>query len=100
MTTDNNQKPKRKRPSHSLIEKKRRQAQNDCLDKLKFLVPTCNTSEGEPLHKLTILERSVEYISYLHKTYNLSPVLPEDTLKSTDTTPEPQSSMSIDNLLS
>ncbi|KAJ3306991.1 hypothetical protein HDV03_003318 [Kappamyces sp. JEL0829] len=50
--------------SHSIIERKRREKMNVCLSQLCKLVPSC-VGEEESLQKLTILERTVDYIMAL-----------------------------------
>lgn len=63
---------------HSIIEKKRRIKINREFESLKFLVPACreeiikgfnenkNFENSNTMHKLTILQSTVEYIKYLH----------------------------------
>ena len=62
---------------HSIIEKRRRIKMNREFDALKFLIPACrlnilsniennNTDIIDSMHKLTILQSTVEYIKYLH----------------------------------
>ncbi|KAI8897211.1 hypothetical protein BC833DRAFT_621417 [Globomyces pollinis-pini] len=58
-------KPKRITP-HSLIEKRRRLKMNDCLSTLKSIVPSCSHHYGD-LQKLTILEKTIEYVLELQK---------------------------------
>jgi hypothetical protein len=54
--------------SHNIIEKRRREKVNLCLSHLCNLVPSCS-QESESLQKLTILERTVEYIKQLHREW-------------------------------
>lgn len=62
---------------HSIIEKKRRIKMNREFEALKFLIPACRGSilsgltessfeNSNSMHKLTILQSTVEYIKYLH----------------------------------
>ncbi|GME88728.1 unnamed protein product [[Candida] boidinii] len=85
---------------HSIIEKKRRIKMNREFEALKFLVPACRfnilngLSESDSasgslsfensniMHKLTILQSTVEYIKYLHlviKLLKLQMLLPKAT---------------------
>ena len=50
----------RRKITHSVIEKKRRERMNHCINQLCLLVPSCK--EQENLQKLAILERTVEYM--------------------------------------
>ncbi|VEU21859.1 DEKNAAC102840 [Brettanomyces naardenensis] len=67
---------------HSIIEKKRRIKMNREFEALKFLVPACrvnilnglnenNFENSNMMHKLTILQSTVEYIKYLHLVIRL-----------------------------
>lgn len=49
----------RRKISHSLIEKRRREKINQCLLQLQFLVPSCQTSA---MNKLDVLEHTVAYL--------------------------------------
>lgn len=69
---------------HSIIEKRRRMKINREFEELKYLIPACrstnnitgsgkakagvnnNSNKIDGMHKLTILQSSVEYIMYLH----------------------------------
>ncbi|ODQ78935.1 hypothetical protein BABINDRAFT_168103 [Babjeviella inositovora NRRL Y-12698] len=80
--------------AHSIIEKKRRIKMNREFEALKFLIPACreanllqsppmgasiassaasssNNGKIDGMHKLTILQASVEYILYLHRIIEL-----------------------------
>lgn len=78
---------------HSIIEKKRRIKMNREFEALKFLVPACranilagisenNYETSSMMHKLTILQSTVEYIKYLHlviKLLKLQMLTPDET---------------------
>ncbi|CAG8578778.1 142_t:CDS:2, partial [Dentiscutata heterogama] len=49
--------------SHSAIERRRRERINDKIMQLKELIPSC--ADQDHLHKLSILQSSIEYIQYL-----------------------------------
>lgn len=49
--------------SHSAIERRRRERINDKIMQLKDLIPSC--AERDNLHKMTILQSAIDYISYL-----------------------------------
>ncbi|KAI8894391.1 hypothetical protein BC833DRAFT_652126 [Globomyces pollinis-pini] len=53
--------------SHSVIEKRRREKTNDCLNKLKLLVPACSLQPNQNIQKLTIMELTVTYIYELQQ---------------------------------
>ncbi len=76
------QKRRELRAQHSIIEKKRRIKMNREFEALKFLVPACRASilnglnensfeNSNMMHKLTILQSTVEYIKYLHLVIQL-----------------------------
>ena len=55
--------------NHSLIEKKRRNKMNECLQQLSQLVPACARMEN--IHKLDVLEMTVQYILEMkNKSFN------------------------------
>lgn len=54
---------KARKISHSAIEKRRREKMNDKINQIKRLIPSC--AEQENLHKMTILQNAIDYISYL-----------------------------------
>ena len=87
-------KKKELKTQHSIIEKRRRIKMNREFEALKFLVPACRVNilsglnEGNHfdnsnmMHKLTILQSTVEYIKYLHliiKLMKLQMLIPKDT---------------------
>jgi hypothetical protein len=51
--------------SHSAIERRRRERINDKIIQLKDLIPSC--ADRENLHKMTILQSAIDYITYLKK---------------------------------
>ncbi|CAG8794104.1 21469_t:CDS:2, partial [Racocetra persica] len=51
--------------SHSAIERRRRERINDKIMQLKELIPSC--ADQDHLHKLSILQSSIEYIQYLQE---------------------------------
>ncbi|KAI9340957.1 Myc-type, basic helix-loop-helix domain-containing protein, partial [Pilaira anomala] len=54
---------KARKVSHSAIERRRRERINDKIMQLKQLIPSC--AEQENLHKMSILQSAIDYISYL-----------------------------------
>lgn len=91
---DSERKRKSIKAQHSIIEKKRRIKMNREFEALKFIVPACRTSilsgltnsnsfeNSHLMHKLTILQSTVEYIKYLHliiRLMKLQMLLPKDT---------------------
>jgi hypothetical protein len=91
----------RRRISHSVIEKRRREKINLCLKELQNLVPSC---KDENLQKLAILERTVEYLHILQRQGYVpcSDYSGDDhSVQSdhTDQSEESPSIMRIDNLL-
>ncbi|KAI8638360.1 hypothetical protein BD408DRAFT_352019 [Parasitella parasitica] len=62
--------------SHSAIERRRREKINDKILQLRDLIPSC--AERENLHKMTILQSAIDYITYLKKVIEDSPTLTED----------------------
>lgn len=78
---------------HSIIEKRRRVKMNREFEALKFLVPACranilggfnenNFENSSMMHKLTILQSTVEYIKYLHlviRLLKLQMLIPKNT---------------------
>ncbi|KAH3667264.1 hypothetical protein OGAPHI_002913 [Ogataea philodendri] len=84
VTTKEELERKRKelKSQHSIIEKKRRIKMNREFEALKFMVPACrlnilnglndnNFDNSNMMHKLTILQSTVEYIKYLHLVIKL-----------------------------
>jgi hypothetical protein len=53
-----------RRTAHSLIERRRRCKMNDEFAVLKEMIPGC---KGQDMHKLSILQASIEYMRYLEK---------------------------------
>lgn len=49
--------------SHSAIERRRRERINDKIVQLRQLIPSC--ADQEHLHKMTVLQSAIDYISYL-----------------------------------
>lgn len=58
----------RRREAHTQAEQKRRDAIKKGYDTLQDLVPTCqqNDASGYKLSKATVLQKSIDYIQYLH----------------------------------
>ncbi|CAO0799187.1 unnamed protein product [Mucor circinelloides] len=78
-TTSNStadQREQARKVSHSAIERRRRERINDKILQLKDLIPSC--SERENLHKMTILQSAIDYITYLKKVIEDSPSLTEE----------------------
>lgn len=57
------QREKARKVSHSAIERRRRERINDKILQLKQLIPSC--AEQDNLHKMSILQSAIDYISYL-----------------------------------
>ncbi|KAF2145763.1 uncharacterized protein K452DRAFT_284141 [Aplosporella prunicola CBS 121167] len=53
-----------RKTAHSLIERRRRSKMNEEFGVLKDMIPAC---EGQDMHKLAILQASIEYMRYLEK---------------------------------
>ena len=53
-----------RKTAHSLIERRRRSKMNEEFDTLKNMIPAC---EGQEMHKLAILQASIDYVRYLEK---------------------------------
>ena len=51
-----------RRTAHSIIERRRRSKINEEFDTLKNMIPAC---EGQEMHKLAILQASIDYTRYL-----------------------------------
>ncbi|KAG2235979.1 hypothetical protein INT48_004309 [Thamnidium elegans] len=63
--TTADQREQARKVSHSAIERRRRERINDKIIQLKELIPACQDREN--LHKMTILQSAIEYITYLKK---------------------------------
>ncbi|GAQ10768.1 hypothetical protein ALT_8089 [Aspergillus lentulus] len=53
-----------RKTAHSLIERRRRSKMNEEFATLKDMIPACR---GQDMHKLAILQASIEYVNYLEK---------------------------------
>ncbi|KAK4547403.1 hypothetical protein LTR36_001059 [Oleoguttula mirabilis] len=53
-----------RKTAHSLIERRRRSKMNEEFDTLKSMIPAC---AGQEMHKLAILQASIEYLRYLEQ---------------------------------
>ncbi|KAL4894102.1 hypothetical protein BDV59DRAFT_21869 [Aspergillus ambiguus] len=53
-----------RKTAHSLIERRRRSKMNEEFTTLKDMIPAC---KGHDMHKLAILQASIEYVNYLEK---------------------------------
>lgn len=62
-TSTADQREKARKVSHSAIERRRRERINDKILQLKQLIPSC--AEQDNLHKMSILQSAIDYISYL-----------------------------------
>ncbi|CAO3595559.1 unnamed protein product [Absidia cylindrospora] len=62
-STTADQREQARKVSHSAIERRRRERINDKIMQLKQLIPTCANQEN--LHKMSILQSSIDYITYL-----------------------------------
>lgn len=70
LLSDNDQRKHARRTAHSEIERRRRSKMNQEFESLKQLVPACQQSISSSgatngLHKLVILQETVEYVRYL-----------------------------------
>ncbi|GAN01579.1 hypothetical protein MAM1_0009c01012 [Mucor ambiguus] len=65
------QREQARKVSHSAIERRRRERINDKILQLKDLIPSC--SDRENLHKMTILQSAIDYITYLKKVIEDAP---------------------------
>ncbi|KAF2094722.1 HLH-domain-containing protein [Rhizodiscina lignyota] len=83
-----------RKTAHSLIERRRRSKMNEEFGVLKDMIPACS---GQDMHKLAILQASIEYMRYLeicvaelkaaHK--NCKPSSASDRLENLTTLPPP-----------
>ncbi|KAJ5578231.1 uncharacterized protein N7459_007195 [Penicillium hispanicum] len=53
-----------RKTAHSLIERRRRSKMNEEFGTLKDMIPAC---QGQEMHKLAILQASIDYVNYLEK---------------------------------
>ncbi|KAL4886440.1 hypothetical protein BJY04DRAFT_73309 [Aspergillus karnatakaensis] len=53
-----------RKTAHSLIERRRRSKMNEEFATLKNMIPAC---QGQEMHKLAILQASIDYVNYLEK---------------------------------
>jgi len=53
-----------RKTAHSLIERRRRSKMNEEFGVLKDMIPACN---GQEMHKLAILQASIDYLRYLEQ---------------------------------
>ncbi|KAF9889694.1 hypothetical protein FE257_007000 [Aspergillus nanangensis] len=53
-----------RKTAHSLIERRRRSKMNEEFGTLKDMIPACR---GQDMHKLAILQASIDYVNYLEK---------------------------------
>ncbi|KAL4917580.1 hypothetical protein BDW62DRAFT_211094 [Aspergillus aurantiobrunneus] len=51
-----------RKTAHSLIERRRRSKMNEEFSTLKNMIPAC---QGQEMHKLAILQASIDYVNYL-----------------------------------
>jgi hypothetical protein len=63
--TTADQREQARKVSHSAIERRRRERINDKIIQLKELIPSC--SDRDNLHKMSILQCAIDYITYLKK---------------------------------
>lgn len=59
----------RRREAHTQAEQKRRDAIKRGYDALQDLVPTCTNADpsGYKLSKATVLQKSIDYVAYMHQ---------------------------------
>ncbi|PLB35463.1 basic helix-loop-helix domain-containing protein [Aspergillus candidus] len=53
-----------RKTAHSLIERRRRSKMNEEFSTLKDMIPAC---QGQEMHKLAILQASIDYVNYLEQ---------------------------------
>ncbi|KAJ6120666.1 hypothetical protein N7523_004946 [Penicillium sp. IBT 18751x] len=53
-----------RKTAHSLIERRRRSKMNEEFGTLKDMIPAC---QGQDMHKLAILQASIDYVNYLEQ---------------------------------
>ncbi|KAI7162761.1 hypothetical protein KC349_g1695 [Hortaea werneckii] len=78
-----------RKTAHSLIERRRRSKMNEEFGVLKDMIPAC---QGQEMHKLAILQASIEYLRYLEQcvsdlqaqTYSPPSLLPPSTRSTRD----------------
>ncbi|KAI8355637.1 Myc-type, basic helix-loop-helix domain-containing protein [Choanephora cucurbitarum] len=63
MLSTADEREKARKVSHSAIERRRRERINDKILQLKQLIPSC--VEQDNLHKMSILQSAIDYITYL-----------------------------------
>ncbi|GAA5812663.1 hypothetical protein MFLAVUS_006120 [Mucor flavus] len=92
-STTADQREQARKVSHSAIERRRRERINDKIIQLKELIPACQDREN--LHKMTILQSAIEYITYLKKV--IEDIDPNTTIitTTTDTTATPTQTKSM-----
>ncbi|CAO3595749.1 unnamed protein product [Absidia cylindrospora] len=83
ITTTADQREQARKVSHSAIERRHRERINDKIMQLKQLIPTC--ADQENLHKMSILQSAIEYITYLKE------ILERDNDDDGDAPPQGQS---------
>ncbi|RMY50776.1 hypothetical protein D0863_14786, partial [Hortaea werneckii] len=76
-----------RKTAHSLIERRRRSKMNEEFGVLKDMIPAC---QGQEMHKLAILQASIEYLRYLEQCISdlqaqthSSPSLPPPSARNT-----------------
>ncbi|RMY63355.1 hypothetical protein D0864_12654 [Hortaea werneckii] len=76
-----------RKTAHSLIERRRRSKMNEEFGVLKEMIPAC---QGQEMHKLAILQASIEYLRYLEQCISdlqaqthSSPSLPPPSARNT-----------------
>ncbi|OJJ49798.1 hypothetical protein ASPZODRAFT_1030901 [Penicilliopsis zonata CBS 506.65] len=74
-----------RKTAHSLIERRRRSKMNEEFSTLKNMIPACR---GQEMHKLAILQASIDYVNYLEQC--IQDLKAGDSKKST-TPPSPTS---------
>ncbi|KAI9262639.1 hypothetical protein EDC94DRAFT_608710 [Helicostylum pulchrum] len=93
-TTTADQREQARKVSHSAIERRRRERINDKIIQLKELIPACQDREN--LHKMTILQSAIEYITYLKKVIeDIDPNTTTNTTTTTTTTTTPTQTKSM-----
>ncbi|PGH05379.1 hypothetical protein AJ80_08347 [Polytolypa hystricis UAMH7299] len=71
-----------RKTAHSLIERRRRSKMNEEFNTLKNMIPAC---KGQEMHKLAILQASIDYVNYLERC--ISDLKANSTSNGGDSTP-------------
>ncbi|GAD95112.1 HLH transcription factor [Paecilomyces variotii No. 5] len=84
-----------RKTAHSLIERRRRSKMNEEFGTLKDMIPAC---KGQEMHKLAILQASIDYVNYLEQCISDLKTAGSSSVGSTLPPPGPPSPTSPDFL--